>query len=209
MPLTRDRIARAALELADRDGVEALSMRRLASELGSGTMSLYGHFRDKRELLDSVMATATAEMSVAPPSGDWRDRVRWLVNSTVELFERHPSVVQIWARQPVLGAGSLNAVEAGLDVLRRAGFGAEESVRAFRLLVTYTYGFGLFNQARGDEEAREQVLAGLQGLPEDQFPNLREAAEPFAAAIGGREVFNYGLERILDGLEASLAGAPR
>jgi AcrR family transcriptional regulator len=203
--LSRDRIARAGLELADRDGVDALSMRRLADELGSGTMTLYGHFTDKRELLDAVVETAVAELELPRFEGSWRDQIRQLGAYTRELFARHPGVVEIWARQPVLAAGTLHGVEAGMRILEEAGFEAEEAAKAFRLLVTYTFGFELFSGARSTRGASESARAALAELPPESHPRLSEAAGTFSAAMGSEEAFAYGLDRILDGLEASLA----
>jgi AcrR family transcriptional regulator len=205
--LSRERIARAGLELADRDGVEALSMRRLADELGAGTMTLYGHFTDKRELLDAVIEAAVAEQQLPRFEGSWRDQIRQLGADTREMFARHPSVVEIWARQPVLAAGTLHGVEAGLQILEEAGFEAEEAVKAFRLLVTYAFGFELFSVARSNRATRESVRAAFGALPPGGYPRLSEAAGAFAAAMAGEEAFAYGLDRILDGLEASLRRA--
>ena len=206
LPLSRERIASAGLELADREGIDALSMRRLADELGAGTMTLYGHFRDKRELLDAVIDAAVAEHELPRLAGPWREQVRQLVAYSRERFADHPSVVEIWARQPVLGAAGLRWVEAGLQVLEDAGFEAEDAVKAFRLVVNYTYGFALFSAPRSRAATRESTRATLAALPAESYPRLSQAADAFAAAMGSEEAFAYGLERILDGLEASLAG---
>ncbi len=180
-------------------------MRRLAEKLGVGTMTLYGHFRDKRELLDAVNDAAVAEAKVPPLKGSWRQRIRQLVAHSRELFARHPCVVEIWASQPVLGTGALRWVEAGLETLEEAGFDPEDAVKAFRLLVVYTYGFTLFSRPRSNAAAREKTRAALASLPDELYPRLREAAAPFAAAMASEEAFAYGLERILDGFEATLA----
>jgi AcrR family transcriptional regulator len=182
-------------------------MRRLADELGAGTMTLYGHFRDKRELLDAVIDAAVAESELPSFEGTWRDQVRQFTDYSSELFKRHPSVVEIWARQPVLGPASLKNVEAGVRILVGAGFEPEEAVRAFRLLVTYTVGFALFNMPRSAPGAREATRTALDALPAGDYARLRETAGSFSGAIAGDEVFTYGLERILDGLEASLGAA--
>ena len=205
MPLSRERIARAGLELADRDGVDALSMRRLADELGAGTMTLYGHFTDKQELLDAVIDTAVADLEPPRFEGTLRDQIHQLSARNRELFARHPSVLAIWARRPVVAPGALHGVEAGLQVLHDAGFQAEEAVKAFRLLVTYTFGFELFSAGRTGADAREGARAALGALPPETYPRLSEWAGPFAAAMGSEEAFAYGLDRIIDGLEASLA----
>jgi AcrR family transcriptional regulator len=208
-PLSPERIAAAGLELADRDGVEALSMRRLADELGAGTMTLYGHFRDKRELLDAVIDAAVAESELPRLEGSLRDQVRQFATYSGELFARHPSVVEIWARQPVLGPASLRNVEAGVRILEEAGFEPEEAVKAFRLLVTYIFGFALFSMPRSAPGEREGTRTALASLPPEEYARLRETAGPFSGAMVGDETFAYGLERILDGLEASLAARGR
>lgn len=203
--MSRDRIARAGLELADREGVDALSMRRLADELGAGTMTLYGHFTDKRELLDAVIDTAVADLELPRFEGTWRDQIRQFGAYSRELFARHPSVVEIWARQPVFAAGALHNVEAGLQILAEAGFEAAEAAKAFRLLITYTFGFELFSMPRSRRTTRESTGAALGALPPGGYPRLSGAPGDFAAAMAGEEAFAYGLDRILDGLEASLA----
>jgi AcrR family transcriptional regulator len=204
--LSRERVARAGLELADREGVDALSMRRLAQKLGTGTMTLYWHFKDKNDLLDAINDAAVTEQELPALRGPWRERIHQLVGYTRGLFARHPSIVEIWARQPVLGGAALRGVEAGLEILQTAGFDREESVLAFRLLVIYTYGFALFSGPRADRTALDGTRAALAALPQDRYPRLREAAGAFAAAMASEEAFTYGLERILDGLEASLGG---
>ncbi len=204
MALNRERIIEAALDVVDRDGWDGLSMRRLADKLGVGTMTLYGHFRDKRDLLDAVNDAAIAEAELPPLRGSWRQRIQQLIAHARELFSRHPCVVEIWARQPVLGTGALRWVEAGLETLEQAGFEPEDAVKAFRLLVVYTYGFTLFSRPRADAATREKTRAALASLSGELYPRLREAAAPFAAAMASEEAFAYGLERILDGFEAKL-----
>jgi AcrR family transcriptional regulator len=168
-------------------------------------MTLYGHFRDKRELLDAVIDAAVTDTELPRFEGSWRDQVRQFAAYSEQLFARHPSVVDIWARQPVLGQASLRNVEAGVGILVAAGFEPEEAVKAFRLLVTYTFGFALFNMPRSAPGEREAARAALGSLPPEEYARLRETAGPFSGAMAGDDTFAYGLERILDGLEASLA----
>ncbi len=205
-PLTRERIAQAALELADREGLGALSMRRLAAELGAGTMTLYGHFGDKQELLNAVVAAAAADTPLPPFAGSWREQVHQIAAYSRQIFARHPSVVDIWARQPVVGAGALRGPEEGMRILEQAGFDAEEATKAFRLLVTYIFGFALFSAPRSRPDARESTRAALEGLSPATHPHLSEAAGAFSEAMGSDEAFTYGLDRILDGLEGRLRG---
>ena len=202
--LSRDRVAQAALEFVDREGVDAFSMRRLAESLDAGTMTLYGHYSNKRELLDAVIDVAVSEWDLPALTGTWREQTAQLIGFTREVFARHPAVVDIWSRQPVLGTGGLVWVEAGLAILDEAGFDPDEAAVAFRLLITYTYGFALFSGSRSDPQSREGTRRALESLPGERFPHLLKAAAPFAAAMGSEEAFAYGLERLLDGLEEAL-----
>src|SRR3954469_9872529 len=100
--LTRERVAETALELVDREGIDGLSMRRLADALGVGTMTLYGYFRSKRELLDAVVDAAVTDRPVPPAEADWREQLRALVLGARRNLLRHPALVEIRVRQPVL-----------------------------------------------------------------------------------------------------------
>lgn len=93
--LSRGEVARAALALADRDGLEALSMRRLAGELGVGTMTLYGYFRDKEELLDAIVEVASEEVRLERVEGNWQAQLRVIAREIRRLLSRHPVGVRI------------------------------------------------------------------------------------------------------------------
>lgn len=203
--LTREGVAAAALELLDRDGFDALSMRRLADELGVGTMTLYGYFANKSELLDAVMDAALTDGPPPESDGEWREQIRGMLLRARESLVRHPGLVQIRVRQPVLRPEALRFAERGLEILERAGFETQEAAYAFRLVFTYSFGFAAFSPADAVEADRAAARSALGSLPADEYPRLTAAVDEAAAAMGGEEAFNYGLERILDGLEARLA----
>ena len=203
--LTREQVAAAALDLLDRAGFDALSMRRLAEALGVGTMTLYGYFANKRELLDAVMDAALADPPPLEPDGDWRPQLSTLALRARESLLAHPGLIQIRVRQPVLRPEALRFAERGLDILQRAGFEAQEAAYAFRLVFTYSFGFAAFSPADAVDEDRDATRSAISGLPADEYPRLTAAVDEAAAAMGGEEAFRYGLERILDGLEARLA----
>jgi AcrR family transcriptional regulator len=204
--LSRERVARAALAYLDSHGLDGLSMRRLAGELGVGTMTLYHYFPSKRELLDAVVEIAFADEKLPPLEGSWRDRLRSLSRAGRAALSRHPSLVAIRARQPILQADALRFSELGLGILEEAGFEREEAVKAFRLLFTYTLGFAILSPETAEKEARGSARAALAALPPEYYPRLSEAVDEAAEAMAGDAVFDYGLERILDGLEARRAG---
>ena len=204
--LTGEQVAKAALELADADGLEALSMRALADRLGVGTMTLYGYFRNKDELLDAVVNSAVGDSDATALDGDWREQLRTHVLDARRSLLRHPSLVELRVRRPVLRPEALRFSETALSILRGAGLDVRESTAGFRLLFTYTFGFAALSPAGSTEDDRRAALAALAALPPDEYPSLTEAREEASRAMGGDEVFEYGLDRILDGLETRLAG---
>ncbi len=203
--LSRERIARAALEIVDRDGLDALSMRRLAESLGVGKMTLYGHFRGKDEVLRAVVDAAVVDAGPTSRShGPWQARLRALFDGAYRNLNAHPALVQLRFREPVLRPEALRFGEIGMRILREAGFGAEEAAGAFRLLFTYVFGFAGLSPEESTERSRRQAAVALAGLPPDDYPELTRAADAFVAAIAGREQFDLGLDIILAGLEARL-----
>ena len=205
--LTRSDIAAAALALADADVLEALSMRGLAERLGVGTMTLYGYFRSKDELLDALVDAAVMETPLSPSEGDWTDQLRTVAHAARQGLLRHPSLVELRVRRPVLRPEALRFGEAVLSILRTAGFEIDEAVAAFRLLFTYTVGFAALSPEDSTESDRAAARAAIGSLPPDEFPALTEARDAASAAMGGEEVFADGLDRIIDGLAARRSGA--
>jgi AcrR family transcriptional regulator len=203
--LSREQVARAALDIVDREGLDGLSMRGVAEAVGVGTMTLYGYFRSKDELLDAVIDAAVEDVDPSVSGEHWREQLRELVRAARRMLVRHPGLVQIRFRQPVLRPEALRFSEVGLGVLRAAGFDNAEATRAFRLLFTYTFGFAGLSPDETTEEARRQAAAAISVLPPERYPHLSAAAAEASEAMAGEEQFEYGLERILDGLEARLA----
>jgi len=203
--ITREQIARTALAIIDRDGLDTLSMRVLADELGVGKMTLYGHVRDKEELLAAVVDVAVEDAGpLNPASGAWQDRFRALAENAYENLNRHPALVQLRLRAPVVRPEALRFGEAGMAILEDAGFEPAEAARAFRLLFTFTFGCAGLSPESDFERARRATAVAVAGLPPDEYPRLTSASAEFAHAVGGREQFDYGLERIIDGLESRL-----
>jgi hypothetical protein len=120
---------------------------------------------------------------------------------------RHPALVEIRVREPVLQPDALRLAEQAVSALTAAGFSTREATQAFRLLFTYTFGFAAFSPADTLEQDRSAARAAIAALPPEDYPALTAASSEAADAMGGEEAFDYGLERILDGLEARLAAA--
>jgi AcrR family transcriptional regulator len=207
--LSPEQIGRAGLEIVDREGLEALSMRRLADALGVGTMTLYGYVRSKDEVIDAIIDVAVALAEPAVLRGTWRDQLAALMRTRRRNLNAHPALVAIRFTRPIVRPEALRFGEAGMRILTSAGFDAEEAARAFRLLYTFVFGYAGLSPDATTEQARRQVAVAVAGLPPDEYRALMGAAPEFSAATAGDEAFEYGLELILDGLEARLASRPR
>jgi AcrR family transcriptional regulator len=207
--LSSEQVAAAALELLDREGLEALSMRRLAEQLGVGTMTLYGYFRSKEELLDAVIDAAVADREPFVFDGTWQEQIRRLMHRSRRRLSRHPALVKVRADRPVLRPEALRFAETGLTILRRAGFDRTDAARAFRLLFTYVFGYVSFSPDETAEKAKRESRAASSVLPLDEYPALRDTSEELAEAMAGQETFEFGLDRIIDGFEAYLGARAR
>ena len=200
--LSSERILRAAREVVERDGLGALSMRRLAQELDVWPMSVYRYFRDKDELLDALAASAVEDVAPPDPGASWREQIR-------DLLEQARAALggDTGNRVPraFFTPGVLRLPEAGLAILAQAGFSKEDAASAWRALWSYTYGFATFVLAPTGEEARRRTRSALAALPDHDYPALTNVADELAAALASDDEFARGLDRLLDGLEASLA----
>jgi AcrR family transcriptional regulator len=202
--LSRARILDAALDLLDREGLGAFTMRRIADELGVGTMTIYGYFRTKEELLDALVDVTSERLVVADVRGSWRDRLRALMLGIRQTLIEHPGAVELRLKGPFITAGALQVPETAMRALRDAGFSKRDSARAYRTLYIYTLGFSAFGPGKRSEEDREQTLAALSALPTDRYPALVESAVEASDAMADEALFEFGLDRLLDGLEQRL-----
>jgi AcrR family transcriptional regulator len=202
--LSREQVARAALDLLDRNGLEALSMRRLADQLGVGTMTLYGYFKGKDDLLDAVIDAAVADRERVELEGPWQDQLRTLMRATRRALGKHPSLVKVRAERPVLRPEALRFAESGLTILRAAGFDRTEAAQSFRLLFTYVFGYVSFSPEQGADKARRDSRIASSALPPDEYPTLTDTVQELADAMAGDATFDFGLDRIIDGFEAQL-----
>jgi AcrR family transcriptional regulator len=197
-PLDRGRVVRAALELIDRDGLDALSMRRVARELGVEAMSLYHHVRSKDDLLDGCIEEVAASLDLggmlAP--GPWRERLKAGFTAYRALAHLHPHLFALVGRRPVRSLEVLRPVDVALGVFADAGFTPAQSMRAFRVVNSYVYGFAL------SELTGLAVQAASSGSPAGDpadFPNLVRAL-PHAGDIAADDEFERGLDTVLDGV---------
>ena len=204
-PLSRERVLRAAVDLADEGGLERLSMRELGRRLGVEAMSLYNHVANKDDVLDGMVDLVVGEIDLPAPETDWRQSMRLRAASALKAFTRHPWATVLIDSRVHGGLGRLRYFEAVIGALRRAGFPIELSARAFSLIDSYVYGFcrQSLNLASADAGGGDAAEAFLQALPEKEYPYLAEMAAMQAATPGYDEAsdFEFGLNLILDGLQ--------
>ena len=207
-PVTRDRVLRAAIDLADQGGLDAISMRRLGQALGVEAMSLYKHVASKDEVLDGIADLVAAEMRVPDPAGPWKVEIRKSCIAAHAVLTRHPWAGTLIESRLNAGPNRLRYLDAVIATLRGAGFPLPIVARAFGLLDSHTYGFALQEQAWAFDVADAPELAAemVQTLPEDLYPNIVAMASiAFEDPAGTPIDFEFGLDLILDGLERLLS----
>jgi AcrR family transcriptional regulator len=209
-PLSRDRVLRAAVRLADEGGLDAVSMRRLGLALRVEAMSLYKHVAGKDDVLDGMADLVTGEIDVPSVDVDWRPAIRRSATSAHEVLLRHPWAGALIESRASAGPARLRYLDAVIGVLSSAGFPMPMVLRAIMTLDSYTYGFALQELAWPFDAETAPDAAGSfgQALPVGAYPNLRALAEMVTTAPWSSVLdFTFGLDLILDGLER-LRGAP-
>jgi AcrR family transcriptional regulator len=205
--LSRERILSAAIQIVEGEGLQALSMRRLAQELDVWPMSVYRYFRDKAELLDAIAEEAASDVELPGRSGSWRQRMRELLGQTRAALSGRPGGLAGRSSDPMLAPGMLRLTEAGIALLREAGFGERDAARAWRVVLGYALGDATLTASDGGGDGRRRALATIAGLPAAEYPVLVAAPEHVADALTDAAGFDWGLDRVLDGLEAGMRNA--
>ncbi|HLZ47370.1 MAG TPA: TetR/AcrR family transcriptional regulator C-terminal domain-containing protein [Candidatus Limnocylindria bacterium] len=197
-PLTRSRIAEAALAVVDRDGLEALSMRRLGAELGVEGMAVYRHFPNKAAVLAGVVEVLLAELAIPAPSDvPWQDVFREASRSYRALLLRHPHAIPLLAALRLTDPAAARAAGAVMAVLRHAGFDAPSALKTLATITSYVIGVAQWEVGTAPLRAAGQSFE----LPADADPYLVELL-PQLAEDDCDETFEYGLDVIVRGLEA-------
>lgn len=197
----------AAVALADSDGIESLSMRRLAQELGVEAMSLYHHVPGRRALLSGMLDAVFAEMELPLPDGSWKQALRATALSAHRVLLRHQWACGLIGEPLDVSLSQLSWMDAVLGRLRRAGFSAEMTHHAYHALDSHIVGFTMWvlpylALARAQPDFASRLL---DEAPMDELPHLAEHIGVHQAdRPGDTSEFDFGLDLILDGLERSL-----
>jgi AcrR family transcriptional regulator len=204
-PLSRERVLRAAVDLADRSGLESLTMRRLGQELGVEAMSLYNHVANKDDILDGIVDLVVGDIEVPPTGTDWKTAMRRRALSAHEVLLAHPWAAVLIMSRFNIGPGMTRYLDATLGRLREGGFSIEGALDAWNTLDSHIYGFTLQELNLPFEvEETQQVSADVLGrIPAEQFPHVVEVITAIMQT-GRVENFEFGLDLILDGLERRL-----
>ena len=203
IPLSRERILVAAIHLADTGGLESLSMRKVAQELGVQAMSLYNHVANKDDLLDGIVDIVIGEIEVPDLGVDWQMAMRRRANSAHDVLLRHP-----WATTPIVsrinvGPAMLRYIDATLGCLCEAGFSFELVDRAWNAIDSHIYGFTLqeLNFPIETTEYAKVAQDYIPNIPANTYPYMnRLTYHIIDGHYDGIADFNFGLELILDGL---------
>jgi AcrR family transcriptional regulator len=206
-PLSRDGVVVAALAIADRDGIGALTMRALATELGVKPMSVYHYVRDKDEILDALVDAVFAEVEPIAPERPWRDALAGRTRSMRAVLRRHPWAIGLMESRVNAGPASLAHHDAVLGVMRRAGFTVEAAAQSYALLDSYAYGFALQEVSLPFDgpDSVADVAADFELLLADgSYPHLAEMLTTYVMRPGYDfgDNFEVGLGVVLDGVAA-------
>src|SRR6266511_3967358 len=205
LPLSRDRILQAALELTDEGGIESLTMRKLGQALGFEAMSLYNHVANKDDVLDGILDLVLDESEPPSPAGDWDAAIRTSAISVHEALRRHPWSCTLLMAPGRIRPARLRYMDLLLGRLREAGFSAETTYHAYHVLDGHIFGFSLWETSHSytAEEASNLAAKFAQTITADTYPYLHEHAQQHFGEGPHREVsaFELGLDLILDGLK--------
>ncbi|WP_431782611.1 TetR/AcrR family transcriptional regulator [Streptomyces chumphonensis] len=214
-PLSRERVIRAAVAVADERGsASALTMRAVAEPLGVEAMSLYHHVSGREDLLDGMVDAVFGEIELPPRDTDWRSAMRRRAHSARAVLRGHPWAVALLDSRTRPGPATLRHHDAVIGALRAGGFSVPMAAHAVSLIDSYLYGFVIQEASlpfSGSAELEEVAGAILRDMPADAYPHLTELATEHALKPGYdyAEEFTYGLGLILDALHPDETPTPR
>jgi len=214
--LSRDAIVERALTVMDADGPDAVTVRRIAQELGVTPMALYWHVANKDELLAAMGDALLADVTPPPATGSWSSQLRGVVETLVENLSRHPAAAELVFPRILVAEPGLRLTEFTLALLEDAGFSREQAADLARMglqtaMMLVTQMPGAESQSARDE--RDAVIAEkrahVERLPEDLYPHVRAAAGPLTDCDDEAAYYSFGIDLYLEGAQALLRRVKR
>jgi TetR/AcrR family transcriptional regulator, tetracycline repressor protein len=199
--LSHEVVIEAARTLADREGVERLSMRSLAAELGVAPNALYSHVGSKSELIDALIDSLLGGIE-APEGGGWRESLIEIMDASRRLLIEHPGLIPVFLSQPSRGPNALRLGEICFELLAQGGIEGERAVHAFRALLIHSFGFAAYEAPRlSDPDRGARVARSVEFFSSSGNSRIRGAADELARLPDEGE-FRLALGWMLDGLLA-------
>ena len=200
MALDRERILKSALRLVEREGLDALSMRKLGKELDVEAMSLYNHVKNKNDLLDGLHEIVLAEIPLFSSGDTWQEQAKSIARNARLVLQAHPNTIPLFTSRPAVSHGSLRYLDHGLSVFLNAGFSKVDSIKAFQCIYAFVVGHVQFYAAL---QSSTFGRVDYNKLPTTMFSNLVDCAEELL----NRDVdveFESGLESMISGFQSTI-----
>jgi AcrR family transcriptional regulator len=212
--VSADQIARAAIHVADKEGLEAVTMQRIAGEIGLTTMALYRYVSSKADLVDLMIDSASDTAPVfGKPSQPWSDRLKEWACRCFFIYRDHPWFLEATSmRRSIMGPNELSWMEAALAMLAESGLAPEERHPAFLALIGHVRGHATFLQIRNHGESPQKWtndLVQLLNSQADRYPVLLNAVRSGAFSKTPGLAFDFGIDCILEGVHARVAGGKK
>ena len=215
LPLSRERVLAAAMELADREGIDALSMRRLGQELGVEAMSLYNHVASKEDLLDGMVDVLMGEIGLPSAEGEWKSAMRRTILSARRVMLRHPWASAVITSRKQASPVTMKYMDSLGGIFRAGGFSVDLMHHAFHVLGARAMGFSQELYDDGDAADNPEMAAVMAAQLRDEYPHITEIIDQIthdeASVVGSgcddQFEFEFALDLILDGLEQKRAAA--
>lgn len=203
--LTKERICQTAMSIADEQGLDSLSMRKLAKELNVEAMSLYHHVKNKDEIFGGMVEEIFRKI-VIPEQGDWKTRIRQKAEITRKVMLGHPWALGLMDSQGEPGLATLEHHNKVLGIFKSGGFSIRDAAHAFALIDSYVYGFVLQEMSlpfQNSSETQDVATDIMEQMPTDIYPHLAElvSEQVLQKDYKFADEFDFGLELILEGLE--------
>ncbi|WP_067826581.1 TetR/AcrR family transcriptional regulator [Actinomadura kijaniata] len=202
---SRAEITAAAVAVADAEGLPAVTMRRVATEIGAGVMSLYTYVRDKETLLELMIDHVVGEAGTAPPTGDWRADLRAVALAQRVVLRRHPWLAEALPQRRTFGPHTLAQLEHALAVLEPSGMDVRAAMEAFSLVTSFVSSHVTYERRQRDagasaDELRAQVRYLRKAVESGRYPRLARALDEPDGDHDPEAVFDRLLDRVINGL---------